>query len=147
MHYCYLCSWVELIWQLFRLTYIIWKYRTVGTVGSPTRPVSLFRWEGPQFFVLLYLLLLTYLLTPWCGVLLEKLTGLQQLVKDFPAFYGTQRFITALNKRPPPIPILAQPNPVHIPTSHLLEIHPNIIHPSTPRWDKPTYENAAGGRG
>ena len=33
-------------------------------------------------------------------------------------------------KRPPPIPILGQPNPVHIPTSHLLEIHPNIIHPS-----------------
>jgi len=25
------------------------------------------------------------------------------------------------------------PGPVHIPTSHLLEIHPNIIHPSTPR--------------
>ena len=26
-----------------------------------------------------------------------------------------------------------QANPVHIPTSHLLEIHPNIIHPPTPR--------------
>ena len=35
--------------------------------------------------------------------------------------------------RPPPISILGQPNPVHIPTSHLLEIHPNIINPSTPR--------------
>jgi len=35
--------------------------------------------------------------------------------------------------RPPPVSILGQPNPVHIPTSHLLEIHPNIIHPSTPR--------------
>ena len=34
----------------------------------------------------------------------------------------------------PPVPILGQPNPVHIPTSHLLEIHPNIIHPSTPRF-------------
>ena len=31
------------------------------------------------------------------------------------------------------VPILGQPNPVHIPTSHLLEIHLNIIHPSTPR--------------
>jgi len=39
--------------------------------------------------------LLTYSLTPWCRVLLEKLTGLQ-LVKKFPAFYGTRRFITAL---------------------------------------------------
>jgi len=37
----------------------------------------------------------TYLLTPWCRVLLEKLTGLQ-LVKKFPTFYGTRRFITAL---------------------------------------------------
>ena len=37
------------------------------------------------------------------------------------------------HKRPPPVPILGQPNRVHIPTSHLLEIHPNIIHPSTPR--------------
>ena len=39
--------------------------------------------------------LLTYLLTPWCRVLLEKLTGLQ-LVKKFPTFHGTQKFITAL---------------------------------------------------
>ena len=38
---------------------------------------------------------MTYLLTPWCRVLLEKLTGLQ-LVKIFPAFHGTRRFITAL---------------------------------------------------
>ena len=37
------------------------------------------------------------------------------------------------HKRPLPVPILGQPNPVHIPTSHLLEIHPNIIHQSTPR--------------
>ena len=37
----------------------------------------------------------TYLLTPWCRVLLEKLTGLK-LVKKFPAFHGARRFITAL---------------------------------------------------
>ena len=35
-----------------------------------------------------------YSLTPWCTVLLEKLTG-SQLVKKFPAFHGTRRFITA----------------------------------------------------
>ena len=39
--------------------------------------------------------LLTYLITPWCRILLEKLTG-SQLVKKFPAFHGTRRFITAL---------------------------------------------------
>ena len=57
-------------------------------------------------FVILFIVLLTRLYqdqnyiysilhTPWCRVLLEKLTGLQ-LVKKFPAFYGTRRFITAL---------------------------------------------------
>ena len=39
--------------------------------------------------------LLIYLLTPWCRVLLDKLTGLQ-LVKKFPAFHWTRTFITAL---------------------------------------------------
>ena len=37
------------------------------------------------------------------------------------------------HNRPPPVSILGQPNPVHILTSHLLEININIIHPSTPR--------------
>ena len=37
------------------------------------------------------------------------------------------------HKRPSPVSILGQPNPVHIPTSHLLEIHLNTIHPSMPR--------------
>jgi hypothetical protein len=36
--------------------------------------------------------MLAYLLTPYSTVLLEKLTGLQ-LVKKFPAFYGTRRFV------------------------------------------------------
>ena len=43
-------------------------------------------------YLLIYLL--THLLTPWNRVLLEKLTG-SQLVKKFPAFHGTRRFVTA----------------------------------------------------
>ena len=38
--------------------------------------------------------LLTYLLTPYSTVLLEKLNG-SQLIKKLPAFYGTRKFITA----------------------------------------------------
>ena len=87
-------------------------------------PLPLF---APTFtYILFSFTLFTYLLTSWRKVLHEQLTGLQ-LVKKFPAFHGTRRFITA------PVSILGQPNPIHIPTSHLLEIHPNIIHPSTPR--------------
>jgi hypothetical protein len=40
---------------------------------------------------------ITYLLTPRNTVLLEKLTGLQ-LVKKFPPFYGTRRFINAFTR-------------------------------------------------
>ena len=38
--------------------------------------------------------LLPYSLTPWSKVLLEQLPA-SQLVKKFPAFYGTRNFITA----------------------------------------------------
>jgi hypothetical protein len=37
--------------------------------------------------------ILTYKLTPWSRVLLEKLSG-SLIVKKFPAFYETGRFIT-----------------------------------------------------
>ena len=39
-------------------------------------------------------LYISHSLTPWSRVLLEKLASLQ-LVKKFPAFYGTRRFLTA----------------------------------------------------
>jgi len=47
-----------------------------------------------MLFSCLLTYLLTYLLTTCSTVLLEKLTGFQ-LVKKFPAFYETRRFITA----------------------------------------------------
>ena len=53
--------------------------------------------------------------------------------QEIPRISRNTKVHYSTHKRPPPVSILGQPHPVHIPTSHLLEIHPNIIHPSTPR--------------
>jgi len=67
------------------------------------------------------------LLTPCSTVLPKKLTA-SLLLKKFPAFYGTGRFITAFTNAPI---ICAYPESQH-PPSHFLRINFNIIHPSTP---------------
>ena len=80
-----------------------------------------------------------YSLTPWCRVLLEKLTGFFQLVKKFPGISRNPKVHYRNHKRPPTVSILGQLNPIHIPTSDFLEIHPNFTHPSTPRSPQWTF--------
>jgi len=50
---------------------------------------------------------LSHLLTPWCRVLLEKLSGLQ-FVKKFPCISRNPKVHYRTHKRPPPVSILGQ---------------------------------------
>ena len=68
-------------------------------------------------------------------MLLQKLL-VPQIVKKFPTFYGTRRFITVfITALPSLVPVLSQINPVHGPIP-LLKIHFDIILRSTPRSSK-----------
>ena len=76
--------------------------------------------------------LLTYLLTPRCRVLLEKLTGLQ-LVKKFPAFYGSlpQSQVTATCHYPVPARSIPHPQ-IPLPEDPSLYCLPST--PGSPQW-------------
>ena len=53
--------------------------------------------------------------------------------QEIPRISWNPKVYYRTHKRPPPVSIVGQPNPVHTPTSHLPEIRSNIIRPSTPR--------------
>jgi hypothetical protein len=63
-----------------------------------------------------------YTMTPCSRVLLEKLT-VTQLVKKFPAFYGTRGFIT----------VFTTVRNWSLSRDHSLKIYSNVIYSSTPR--------------
>jgi hypothetical protein len=65
---------------------------------------------------------LTYLLTPGCRTLFEKLIG-TQLVKKYPAFLRNPKVHNRINKSLPLDPILSQPNPVRPIDPCLHKIH------------------------
>jgi len=67
--------------------------RTLYIDGDTVNTAIIYYTDSPIYLLTHFTYLLTYLLTPWSSVRLEKLTG-SQPVKKFPPFYGTRRFIT-----------------------------------------------------
>jgi hypothetical protein len=83
--------------------------------------------------------LLTYLLTPWCRILFEKLIVTQH-IKKYPSFLRNPKVHHRVHKNPPLDRILSQPNPVRPIDPYLPKVRLNVILPPTPRssqWSLP----------
>ena len=124
---------------------IIQCYRLlVGKVAQNKRNSTFFEKNLWYFIYVFYKLLFLshhvldkgywYLFTPCSRVLLQKLSG-SQLIKKFPAFYGTRRFITAFTKARH-LSLFWDISIESLRSFHFLKIHFNIILPSTPGSSK-----------
>ena len=109
----------------FRIIMFYGRY----TTGTFTEQIHFRNTSGSECVINILTYLLTYSMVQspsWEANWFAASQEIPQTSRNPKVHYRT-------HKRPPPVSILGQPKPVPIPTSHFLEIHSNIIHPSTPR--------------
>jgi hypothetical protein len=115
------CTWS--CWGILAL----WCIALVTTATQQTLPTE--PWHDSNFWQSTYTYCLIYSLThSWSWALLEKLS-IVQLLKSFPSFYGTRRFITLLTRALHWS--LSWARSIQSIPSCLSKIHFNIVHPPT----------------
>ena len=131
------------------LSSLIWTaYSTAfpnALAGFPSVTFPLLEPQSKYSHNHLCFIILTYWLTDWLTYLLTYLLTYSMVQspsweanwfaarQEIPHISRNPKVHYRTHNRPPPVSILGQPNPVHIPTPHPLEIRPNVIHQSTPR--------------
>ena len=107
------------------------KWNTIPLNSSPWPDIKIL-----MVIVIIFIYLLIYLLTLLTYSMVQSPSWEANWFaasQEIPRISRNPKVHYRTHKSRPPVSILGQPNPVHIPTSHLLKIHSNIIHPSTPR--------------
>jgi len=91
--------------------------RPLGRTRGRLTPMVLFLIIQGYTYLPTYLLIYSMVLSPsWEANWFAASQEISRISRNPNVHYRT-------HKRPPPVPILGQPNPIHLPTSHLLEIH------------------------
>ena len=124
---CHICQWIRLHAEILNTQSEPLHLSTVLYVFCRRKGPILWAKDQWLTYLLTYLLTHSMVRSPsWEANWFAASQEIPRISRNPNVHYRT-------HKRPPTFSILGQPNAIHIPTSNLLEIHPNIIHPSTPR--------------
>jgi hypothetical protein len=129
-------------WSIIHVHFFVVYFSPVCT--PPCVSGVLIRWggvvrllsvPGTAFWVLTHSFLITYLLAFLLTYSMEQIPSWEanrvSASQEIPPILWNPKVHNRIHKCPPPASILSQLDPVYTPTSHFLQIHLNIILPTT----------------